>query len=375
LLTGLIAAILSLSLSCDSYGKNYASRKGCEMAQYDDNDDTPFPRGRPYDSRLPPSDPGNQRALQHGEQDEEEYERPYGANPRLPRPDPRPEKQLAPFFQGLRSPEFQQWLQKEAEKRARDRGETSLDRAQGGLAETQDDDDVPLPRPDPRRYWDPHPRNWQGLKIRQPVPSWPESLSMLPGWARAPTSIEKLRSRERLQDQRLRRPHSPETIEEEQDQIDKGYLQPRSERSQGGLVNLPGYYQKGGLGIPQMDTAAKQAHFGALNALRAARLPGPRLSAVRQGRMPGVHLIHSPVPGRVDRIPMRARTGSYILPADVVSGLGQGNTYAGAKMWGASHWPRGRALWHQQYHSRWSSPRTYAADGAGSDISGWRPGR
>jgi hypothetical protein len=63
-------------------------------------------------------------------------------------------------------------------------------------------------------------------------------------------------------------------------------------------------------------------------------MAGPKLSAVRAPRAPGVHLIHSPVPGRVDRIPMRARTGSYILPADVVSGLGQGNTYAGAKMWG-----------------------------------------
>jgi len=31
---------------------------------------------------------------------------------------------------------------------------------------------------------------------------------------------------------------------------------------------------------------------------------------------------------------MHARTGSYVIPADVVSGLGQGNTYAGAKMWG-----------------------------------------
>ena len=31
---------------------------------------------------------------------------------------------------------------------------------------------------------------------------------------------------------------------------------------------------------------------------------------------------------------MRARSGSFIVPADAVSGLGQGNTYAGAKMWG-----------------------------------------
>jgi hypothetical protein len=93
----------------------------------------------------------------------------------------------------------------------------------------------------------------------------------------------------------------------------------------GGLVDEPGYYQRGGapaLGLPQMASAFKQAHFSGLN-LKAA-IPKP----------PGMHLIQSGVPGRTDRIPMRARTGSYILPADVVSGLGQGNTMAGARMWG-----------------------------------------
>lgn len=79
----------------------------------------------------------------------------------------------------------------------------------------------------------------------------------------------------------------------------------------------------GGLGIPQMNTAASQAHYSALNMRPAI------------GRAPGVHLMaSSSIPGRTDRIPMRARPGSYVLPADVVSGLGQGNTMAGAKMWG-----------------------------------------
>lgn len=39
--------------------------------------------------------------------------------------------------------------------------------------------------------------------------------------------------------------------------------------------------------------------------------------------------LHSAVPGRTDRLPMNARRGAYVLPADVVSGLGQGNTQAG----------------------------------------------
>lgn len=91
--------------------------------------------------------------------------------------------------------------------------------------------------------------------------------------------------------------------------------------AQGGLVTLPGYYAAGGLGPSQMAAAAKQAHFSGTN-IRPALKP------------PGVHLISSSVPGRTDRIPMRAPAGSFVIPADVVSGLGQGNTDAGAKLWG-----------------------------------------
>lgn len=157
-------------------------------------------------------------------------------------------------------------------------------------------------------------------------------------------------------------------------------------RSQGGIVLYPGHYQlggglpRGGLGLSQMNTLSKQAHFGGLNTrvadvgavkqpsvaaakpagmstpmrptttMRGPTAPNIRIAtpavhlAAPSTRMPsmpaahlgtpGAHLIHSPVPGRVDRIPMRARPGSFVLPADVVSGLGQGNTYAGAKMWG-----------------------------------------
>lgn len=39
--------------------------------------------------------------------------------------------------------------------------------------------------------------------------------------------------------------------------------------------------------------------------------------------------LSSPVPGRTDRLALNARAGSYVIPADVVSGIGQGNTHAG----------------------------------------------
>jgi len=42
-------------------------------------------------------------------------------------------------------------------------------------------------------------------------------------------------------------------------------------------------------------------------------------------------LIHSNIPGRTDKIEMSPPGGSYVIPADVVSGLGEGNTLAGAK--------------------------------------------
>lgn len=42
-------------------------------------------------------------------------------------------------------------------------------------------------------------------------------------------------------------------------------------------------------------------------------------------------LIDSHVHGRTDEIPLNIPAGSYVLPADIVSALGQGNTVAGAK--------------------------------------------
>ena len=43
-------------------------------------------------------------------------------------------------------------------------------------------------------------------------------------------------------------------------------------------------------------------------------------------------LITMAVGGRTDHIPMNVLEGSYVLPADIVSGLGEGNTLAGSKL-------------------------------------------
>jgi hypothetical protein len=41
--------------------------------------------------------------------------------------------------------------------------------------------------------------------------------------------------------------------------------------------------------------------------------------------------IHSSVAGRTDHLPMHVESGSYVVPADIVSGMGEGNTIAGFK--------------------------------------------
>lgn len=42
--------------------------------------------------------------------------------------------------------------------------------------------------------------------------------------------------------------------------------------------------------------------------------------------------IHSPVSGRTDHLPIHVISGSYVIPADIISGMGQGNTMAGFKL-------------------------------------------
>lgn len=89
---------------------------------------------------------------------------------------------------------------------------------------------------------------------------------------------------------------------------------------------------------------------------------GPARMALKELYHPG-GLIGSPVAGRTDRIPMSVAADSYVIPADVVSGIGQGNSLAGSRFldhamktgpWGTSmpHLAKGRGAppppppWH-----------------------------
>jgi len=70
-------------------------------------------------------------------------------------------------------------------------------------------------------------------------------------------------------------------------------------------------------------------------ALRVARdAGGPSSPEVPKVKAPGPYHegpIHSSVAGRTDHLPMSVESGSYVIPADIISGMGEGNTIAGFK--------------------------------------------
>jgi hypothetical protein len=74
-----------------------------------------------------------------------------------------------------------------------------------------------------------------------------------------------------------------------------------------------------------LDVARRHRALGGFNPVNATGgLPRPSLTpSTHQGP------IKAAVAGRTDHIPMKVRPNSYVLPADVVSALGEGNSEAG----------------------------------------------
>jgi hypothetical protein len=87
------------------------------------------------------------------------------------------------------------------------------------------------------------------------------------------------------------------------------------------------------------ERARKQAIAVAMSSARkyakGKALGGPNLdmeSMVMKNASYGLRregMINSSVPGRTDKLPMNVKSGSYVLPADIPSALGQGNSTAG----------------------------------------------
>lgn len=75
-----------------------------------------------------------------------------------------------------------------------------------------------------------------------------------------------------------------------------------------------------------------QAVAAALNTARNSKAEGGPMQKPKPAPAAnGVHVgpIHSPVAGRTDHLPMHVPSGAYVIPADIVSSLGEGNTMAG----------------------------------------------
>lgn len=77
-----------------------------------------------------------------------------------------------------------------------------------------------------------------------------------------------------------------------------------------------------------------QAIAAALNVARKkAAEGGMQLGAVNpQPNKIHVGPIHSAVAGRTDHLPVHVASGSYVIPADIISAMGEGNSMAGFKV-------------------------------------------
>jgi len=83
-----------------------------------------------------------------------------------------------------------------------------------------------------------------------------------------------------------------------------------------------------------------QAIAAALNTARYTKAGGgpmdtrsiPSVEYAKPVHMTHTGPIHSPVAGRTDHLPMNVKAGSYVIPADIIGAMGEGNTMAGFKI-------------------------------------------
>lgn len=75
-----------------------------------------------------------------------------------------------------------------------------------------------------------------------------------------------------------------------------------------------------------LSTARKYGKASGGSAIANLALKGSAIKLGHEG------MLNSAIPGRTDKIPLKVRAGSYVLPADIPSALGQGNTMAGGEI-------------------------------------------
>lgn len=95
--------------------------------------------------------------------------------------------------------------------------------------------------------------------------------------------------------------------------------------------------------MPLNRSGSKDSVSQNIHQLRSENYPQPQAVAIamdirrkannyaRGGGIPGQYgFVHGDTPGRADTRPTGVKGGSYVIPADIVSSLGQGNSMAGA---------------------------------------------
>jgi hypothetical protein len=75
-----------------------------------------------------------------------------------------------------------------------------------------------------------------------------------------------------------------------------------------------------------LSTARKHRAFGGHTPAFMTKTAVPKASKIHVGA------IHSPVAGRTDHLPMNVPSGAYVIPADIISAMGEGNTIAGFRV-------------------------------------------
>lgn len=87
--------------------------------------------------------------------------------------------------------------------------------------------------------------------------------------------------------------------------------------------------------------------------------------------MPDSGLLHSAVAGRTDHLKVNVPSGGYVVPADIVSGIGEGNTMAGARILQSmfNSGPYGVPLPKSAHHKTIPSPpRAHKAEGGATHV-------
>lgn len=84
-------------------------------------------------------------------------------------------------------------------------------------------------------------------------------------------------------------------------------------------------------GHPQEQAVAAALSTARESHARGMKVKMPRMHKPRMGKL-HVGPIRSPVAGRTDHLNMHVKSGSYVIPADIISAMGEGNTEAGFKV-------------------------------------------